>query len=146
MKDVNELLQSVWTASGWTAVPNRIGLPPAQFGYIATAIISTGAGNISILKYLQENNVLTASGQGQLQFIPIKWLIGAGVGGTLGTLGTVDRMIAYTRNDRFLRFPMTPLDRTPVQYSSIWHLTTYYCRLGVMEFVYPETIAYRDGV
>jgi hypothetical protein len=29
---------------------------------------------------------------------------------------------------------------------SIYHQTTYFCRLGVVEVVYPETIAYRDGL
>ena len=73
-------------------------------------------------------------------------LIGAGSGGTLGTTGTVDRMIAYTKDKQYVRYPMTLLQRTPVQYSSIYHLTTYYCRLGVVEVVYPETIGYRDGL
>ena len=42
---------SVWAASGWTVMPNRIGLPPAQFGYLSTQKVSS-AGNMSILKYV----------------------------------------------------------------------------------------------
>lgn len=146
LKDVNDLIASSWAASGYAVMPHRIGLPPKAFGYISTQIISTGAGNMSILTYLKENNVIKASGQGELEFVPMKWLVGAGVGGTLGTEGTVDRMIAYTKDQKYVRYPMTMLQRTPVQFSSIYHMFTYYCRLGVVEIPYPETIAYRDGI
>lgn len=145
LADVNALITSTWAASAWKVMPGRILLPPAQFGYISTQTIST-AGNISILKYLLDNNVLKASGQGELEIQPAKWLIGAGAGGTLGTTGTVDRMIAYTKDKQYVRYPMTLLQRTPVQYMSIYHTSTYYCRLGVVEVVYPETIGYRDGL
>ena len=145
LADVNALITSTWAASAWKVMPNRILLPPAQFGYISTQTISS-AGNISILKYLLDNNVLKASGQGELEIQPAKWLIGAGSGGTLGTTGTVDRMIAYTKDKQYVRYPMTLLQRTPVQYASIYHMTTYYCRLGVVEVVYPETVGYRDGL
>lgn len=143
LKDVNDLLTSTWAASGWAVIPNKILLPPAQFGLISQKIISVAAGNISVLKYLQENNVLTASGMGKLEFAPVKWLIGAGVGGTIGTVGN-DRMVCYTKKEDFLRFPMTTLQHTPVQFMSMWQMATYYCRLGVVEVVYPETMGYRD--
>lgn len=146
LADINNLIQSVWAASGWKVMPNRIMLPPAQFGYIATQIISTGAGNMSILKYVLENNVLNASGRGQLMILPAKWLIGAGSGGTYGTLGTVDRMVAYTKEQKYVRYPMTAMQRTPIQYDGMWHKMVYYCRLGILEVVYPETFGYRDGL
>lgn len=145
LSDVNELLVSVWQASAWAVVPDKLLLPPGQFGYISTAKVSQ-AGNISILRYIQENNLLTTAGRGQLEISPVKWLIGAGVGGTIGTLGGVDRMVAYSKDKKRVRYPMTLLQRTPVQYDSIFHKTTYYCRLGIIEVVYPETIGYRDGI
>lgn len=145
LADVNNVIQSAWSASGWAVMPNRLLLPPAQYGYISTQLISS-AGSQSILKYLIENNVLAATGKGKLEILPAKWLIGAGTGGTLGTTGTVDRMVIYSKSKKYVRYPLTGLQRTPVQYQSLYHLTTYYCRLGVMEFVYPETLAYRDGL
>lgn len=145
LADVNALITSVWAASGYAVMPNRILIPPTQFGYISTQTVST-AGNTSILKYLLENNILKTSGAGELQIQPAKWLVGAGSGGTIGTAGTVDRMIAYTKEKQYVRYPMTMLQRTPVQYQSIYHAMTYYCRLGVLELVYPETMGYRDGL
>lgn len=145
LADVNFGITQVWAQSGWAVMPQRLLLPPAQFGYISTAKVSQ-AGNVSILKYIQENNVLTGSGKSQLQIFPLKWCIGAGVGGTIGTLGTVDRMVIYTKDKIRVRYPMTLLQRTPVQYDSIYHKSTYFCRLGVVEVVYPETIGYFDQI
>jgi hypothetical protein len=145
LNDVNNMITSNWNAAGWAVMPSRILLPPAQFGYISTQTVST-AGNISILKYVLENNVLKASGKGDIEILPAKWLIGAGNGGTLGQTGTVDRMVSYTKEKQYVRYPMTLLQRTPVQYDALFHKSTYYCRLGVVETVYPETMAYRDGI
>jgi hypothetical protein len=145
LADVNALITSAWGASAWAVMSNKLLLPPAQFGYISTQTVST-AGNISILKYLLENNVLNASGKGTLEIPPVKWLIGAGSGGTLGTAGTVDRMCLYRNEKEYVRFPMTMLQRTPIQYDSIFHKSTYFARLGVVEVVYGETLAYRDGL
>lgn len=138
LKDVNEQITSTWGTSAWAVMSNRLLLSPQQYGFISTKVISTG-GTTSILKYLLENNVLNASGQGKLEIQPAKWLIGAGAGGT-------DRMVLYRKEKQYVRYPMTMLQRTPVQYQSIYHLTTYYCRLGQVEVVYPETISYRDGI
>ena len=102
LADINALLTSVWATSAYAEMANRIGLPPDKFGYISQQLIST-AGNTSILKYVLENNVLTASGKGQLEIVPMKWLVGAGTGGTIGTAGTVDRMEAGWRDMVFDR-------------------------------------------
>lgn len=146
LADVNNILYSGWASSGFAVMPTKILLPPQQYGTISTQIISAGAGNISVLKYLIENNIVVASGNGKVDFLPCKWLVGAGSGGTIGTAGTVDRMMAYTPERKYIRFPMVPLQRTPVQFVSIYHQFTYYGKLGVVEVVYPETIAYRDGL
>lgn len=145
LADVNTMLQSVWRASAYSVMPEKLLLPPAQFGFISTTKVSA-AGNISILKYIQENSLLTTSGRGKLDIQPLKWLVGAGVGGTIGTEATVDRAVVYTNDKQRVRYPMTLLQRTPVQYDSIYHKSTYYCRLGVLEVVYPETIGYFDGL
>lgn len=145
LTDVNTMLTSVWAASAWAVIPSRLLLPPTQFGYISTAKVSQ-AGNVSILKYIQDNNLLTTTGKGKLDIYPLKWCIGAGVGGTIGTAGTVDRAVVYTKDKKRVRYPMTMLQRTPIQYDSIYHKTTYFCRLGVVEVVYPETLGYFDGI
>lgn len=144
LADVNAMLQSAWAASGYAVMPRKILLPPSQFGYISAQVVST-AGSVSILKFLLENNIVTASGNGSISIQPVKWCVGAGAGGTVGTVGH-DRMAAYTQAKNYVRYPMTMLQRTPIQYDSIYHKMTYYCRMGVVEVVYPETIAFRDNI
>jgi hypothetical protein len=138
LADVNQLLTSVWTASGWAVMPRKLLLPPTNFGYLVSTKVSQ-AGERSILAFLKENSLsMTANGV-PLDIQPVKWAIGRGVGGT-------NRMCAYTQDIDRVRFPMVPLQRTPLEYRSIYQLCTYFGRLGVMEFVYPETVGYADGI
>lgn len=144
LADINTLLYSAYAASGFARIPNELRLPPFQYGYIVAQKVSQAADK-SILKYLLENNLAAQNGT-PLNIQPLKWLIGRGAGGTPFQLGTVDRMIAYTNDPMLVRFPMVPLQRTPLEYRSLWQSTTYYGRLGVVEIVYPETIQYADGL
>lgn len=144
LADVNTVVTSAWNASGFAQIPTDLRLPPAQFSYLNSTLISS-AGNKSILDFVRENNLARANGQ-NLNIQPVKWLIGAGSGGTPGVLGTVDRMVAYSKNPKFVRFPMVPLQRTPLEYRGIHHITTYFGRLGVVEVRYSETLQYADGI
>lgn len=144
LTDVNEILTTTWAASGWKVLPNRLLLPPAQYGYIASTK-NSNAGNVSILTYILENNISTRSGV-KLEILPLKWLIGSGVGGTQGQLGTVDRMIAYNKDKKYVQYPMTELQRTPLEYRSLFQITTYWARFGQVETRYATTIGYRDGI
>jgi hypothetical protein len=144
LADVNAVLANTWAASGYAVLPDRIGLPPAQYGMLVATMVSQ-AGNTSILKFLEDNNLVAMNG-GKLSIVPMKWAIGMGVGGTPQVLGTVDRMIAYTKDSLRVRYPMTPIQKTPVQYQGIYYATYYYCKLGVVEFIYPSTFAYLDGI
>jgi hypothetical protein len=146
LQDFNEELTSAWAATGWAILPDSILLPPADFGYISTQTVST-AGNVSILNYVLENNITARQGGATLDIKPVKWCLGTGIGGTVG-VGAAghDRMVVYTNDKERVRYPMTMLSKTPLQYDSIWHRSTYYGRLGVLEIVYPECICYRDGI
>lgn len=145
LADFNTALTSVWATAAWAVIPGRVGLPTTQYGLIATAKVSL-AGSMSIKKYIEENNLVTTAGGGKLDIVPMKWCNGAGVGGTIGSQGTVDRMVIYSKEENFVRMPMTMLQRTPLQYDSIWQKTTYFGRIGRVEVVYPETIGYFDGL
>lgn len=144
LQDVNTAVTSVWTASAFAVMPEKLLLPPVQYGAISTALIST-AGNQSVLKYLQENWVGMAKEGKKLDIQPVKWLAGAGVGGTIGTAG-IDRMVVYTKREEFIRFPYVPMQRTPVEFRGLFHLSTYYGKMGVVELVYPQTVGYFDGI
>jgi hypothetical protein len=138
LRDVNALLSAAWAATGYAFVPDKLLLPPLQYGYIVQQINSQ-AGNVSILTYLQQNSLAMAQNGRPLDIVPVKWLTGRGVGG-------VDRMVAYTQDPQRVRIPLTPLLNTQLQYKGIHLMTYYYCRIGVVEFTNPEFVAYADGI
>lgn len=143
--DFNELLTSVWASSGYKAPPNKVLVAPNPFGYLATTKISE-AGNVSILKYVQENNVFTAQMKQDIEILPLKWLDKANINGPGAAAATYDRMVAYTQREEYVRFPLVPLQAMQPQYRGIWVATPYYGRLGRVELVYPETMGARDGI
>jgi hypothetical protein len=138
LTDVQSLLTTVWANSGYAICPSELRLPPIQFAQIVSMKVSS-AGNISVLQYLKDNSLALQINGTPLNIQSSKWLPTAGAGGTA-------RMVAYTNDRSRVRYPMTPLQRTPPEYRSIYQLTTYYGRIGVVEFVYPETCGYADGI
>lgn len=138
LDSINMILSDAWLASGYTLVPRDLRLPPKAFALLAQRVVSD-AGNQSLLTYLQMNTIAYHQNGVPLNIYAVKWLEGAGVGGT-------DRMVAYTNDKKYVRFPMVPLQNVPIQYRGIFQLTTYYGKLGAVESPYPETMAYLDGI
>jgi len=136
--DINTLLNAAWASTGYAVVPTDLLLPPEQFAYLASVIVSS-AGNQSLLSYLSTNTIAYHQNGVPLNIRAVKWLKGAGANGS-------DRAVAYTKDHKFVRFPMVPLQSIPVQYRGLWQIVTYYGKLGAVEPVYPETIAYLDGL
>jgi hypothetical protein len=136
--DVNTLLTATWSAAAFAVCPGKIGLPPAQYSYIASQKVSS-AGNVSILKYIMENNIAKNINSKELEIVPIKWLTGRGDSSS-------DRMIAYTQSEDMVRFPMVPVRRETAYYQGIKFFAPYIWAFGEMEVVYPETIRYADGI
>ncbi|KAF1069146.1 MAG: hypothetical protein GAK45_01167 [Pseudomonas citronellolis] len=138
LADVNDLLNSTWTASGYAICPSELRLDPVSYSRLVSRIVSD-AGNISVLEFLRINSLSNSINGRPLNIQPLKWLTGRGTSNT-------NRMMAYTNEKDRVRFPLVPLQRTPLEYRNIRQITTYYGRLGVVEVVYPETIGYRDGI
>jgi hypothetical protein len=136
--DVNNLLTSVWQTAGYAVVSSKLLLTPQNFSYITTQKVSS-AGNVSILQYIKMNCITNASTGRELDIQPCKWLVGLGTGGA-------SRMVAYCQEKDRVRFPMVPLQRTPLEHRSIWQVTTYFGRFGQVEEVYPELTGYSDGM
>jgi len=144
LQDVNTLLNAVWQATGFTYCPRKLGLPPKEFAYISGQLISN-AGNMSILTFLKQNSVSLQVNGVELEVVPIKWLTGTSNGNSQGP-AAADRMIAYTQKYDLVRFPMVPMQGLPVQFKGAAQIRPYVCKLGLVEFVYPETIGYADGI
>lgn len=138
LADVNTLLESTWSAAAFAVCPDKLLLPPAQFSYIASQKVSS-AGNVSILKFLQDNSIALSINGKALDIAPVKWCTGIGSGVT-------DRMVAYTNDESRVRFPMVPVRRETAYYQGIRFTAPYIWAFGQVEFVYPETVQYADGI
>lgn len=135
---INQVLSNAWARSAYSKVPEDLLIPPEQYSFIASTIVSS-AGNQSLLTYLETNTIAYHQNSKPLNIRPVKWVKGRGVGST-------DRMVAYTNDKKFVRFPMVPLQSVPIQYRGLYQLVTYYGKLGAVEPVYPETLNYMDGI
>lgn len=138
LADVNTLVTSTWSASGFAVCPSGLRLPPANFSYISSQKVSS-AGNVSILKFLQENAISNQINGKALDIQPVKWLTGLGDSSS-------NRMVAYSNEERFVRFPMVPVRRETAYYQGMRFIAPYIWAYGEVEFVYPETIRYADGI
>lgn len=137
LSDVNTLLNSVWSNSAFAICPSTLLVPPAQFAYICSQKVSS-AGNVSILKFLQENSISTVQ-NGKLDISPVKWQTGRGTGGA-------DQMSVYTKDESRIRMPMVPVRRETAYYSGIRYTAPYLWAFGEIEFVYPETFGSAYGI
>lgn len=138
LAQVNEILTEAWKNTGYTICPAELRVPPQQLGAITIGKVSA-AGNMSIAKYIAENCIANNLNGKPLNIQPSKWLSGRGVGGT-------DRMMAYTNEEDRVRFPMVPIRRETAYYQGIHFHAPYIWAMGSVEFVYPETALYRDGI
>jgi len=138
LADVNSLLSASWAAAAYAVCPGKLLLPPAQFSYIASQKVSS-AGNVSILKFLKENSISLNINGSELDVQPVKWLAGRGV-------DSADRMVVYTNEEDRVRFPMVPIRRETAYYQGLRFTAPYLWAFGEMEFVYPETVRYADGI
>ena len=138
LKDVNDMVTAAWQASGFAACPDKVLLPPAQFAYISSQKVSN-AGNVSILQFLEDNSISLRVNGRKLDIQPVKWLTGRGAAGA-------DRMVAYTNQEDKVRFPMVPVRRETPYYLGIKFNAPYIWAFGEVEFIYPETVVYRDGI
>ncbi|HDZ9601137.1 TPA: DUF2184 domain-containing protein [Klebsiella pneumoniae] len=136
VQDINLALSSAWVSSGYAMCPRKIGLAPELFGLLASKKVSS-AGNISVLEYVKINTIAFQENGEPLEIVSMKWASGRGAGGA-------HRIVAYTQEEKYIRFPLVPLLSTPLEYRGIYQLTTYYGRLGQVETPYANTIAYLD--
>lgn len=142
VNDINSALSDTWIASGLQFPPSKLLLPPAQFAYICAQKVSN-AGNISILNYIKLN-CITANLIGGLDIQPLKFLT---PGTPYGADPSKARMVVYTNELNYVRFPQCPIQgRQATSPDGVNMIRPYLYGFGEVEFVYPETMAYRDGI
>ena len=134
---INDILNVAWKQSAFALCPTHLLLPPKAYTLLNQPV--TLAGSRSILDYVSKDCMANGINGKPLVINPLKWLDKRGLGNT-------GRAVAYTKGQQYVRFPLVPINHTPVEFRNLSHITTYYAKFGVVEFVYPETVAYADGI
>ena len=136
--DFNTLLSTAQTNSGYAAYPTKVLMPYEILNALVARLIST-AGSDSILTFLNRNNVSMKNNGQELEIVGVKWLLGAGAGGS-------NRIMAYTDNRKYVQFPRVELQRLAIQNRGFDQILPTMGLLGVVELRYPETVCYMDNV
>lgn len=135
LTDINGFIDHAAKRSAYAVYPRQLRLPANKFAALTRPV--SLAGSESILSYVSKQCVSAIINGQPLEILPLKWLSGRGVGGH-------DRAVLYTRDKKYVRYPMVPLQKTPLEHRGIHQLVTYFGKLGHVEFVYPETVSYAD--
>lgn len=140
LKDVNDAIASVWTATAYNDVPNTVVIAPTQYAYISSTPVSPTFPDKTILKYLQENVLPKVERGIDVQFVPGYGLQTAGAGGTA-------RFMVYVKDETRLKMhlPM-PLRFLAPQLEGLNVTVPGEYRYGMTHWFYVKSAAYRDGI
>jgi hypothetical protein len=137
--DINNGITTVWANSKEVHLPDTVFIPTSQYGYLSSQRMSTAAER-SVMKYIKENNVYTSLTGQPLNILSMRYLDGAGAGGT-------DRMIVAEMdpNNFFMPFPI-PFDLLdPQEIGFNVDLLAEY-KFGSFHIKYPGAMSYNDGI
>lgn len=139
VRDVNLVLTDVYTGTKETEIADMLLLPTSSFLDASTARV--GDTGMTVLAYIQANNVYTAITGQPLNIMPARELETAGAGGT-------KRMVGYARNPGVLEFflpgafTFLPLHALS---SMTWRIDGI-MNVGQLEIYRPKAVSYRDGI
>lgn len=143
LADVDALCKSVYVSSAYKYCPRKLLVSPLAMASLTQPI--TTAGSQSVLNYIRENCYSAITNGVPLEIKVQKWLTGTNNGNSLGVNAT-DMMFAYTQKYNLVRWPRVPMIGLPVQFRGIHQLRPYVSKLGLVEFVYPETMQSAYGI
>lgn len=128
----NGVLEKTWKATNFIDVANRLLVSPELFSRLMTPLQNTST---NLLEWILQNNLAKSQGE-TLSIEPVRWL------STKNGVVSKETVVAYRKDSDYVRFPMVPLQHTPVQYRDLSQATTYFGLLGQVEIVRPEVMLY----
>ena len=138
LRDVNDMISGIYTDTLTTEIADTLIMPFARYNTIATKRL--GDTNLTVLEFLRQNNVYTATTGQPLVIRGVRGLETAGAGSTA-------RMVAYRRSPEVLKLhiPM-PHQFLPVQVMGLSYEVPGVFRLGGLDIRLPGAVRYRDGL
>jgi hypothetical protein len=138
--DINGAISGVHVTTQETELADTVLLPFSRFNALSTTRIGNDA-NMTIMKFLMENNSYTAETGRPLTIRSLRALNAAGSGGTA-------RMVVYRKDPEVLRFhlPMPHQFLPPFQKGSMTWEVAGIMRTGGTEIRLPKAVSYIDGI
>jgi hypothetical protein len=139
LKDVNDALTGMYTGTLQVEIADTILMPIAALTLIATTRLPNTT--MTVLQFLQDNNVYTFTTGKPLMIRAVRGLEDAGAGGT-------GRMVVYRRDPQVLKMhiPMTHRFLPPWQTGPLVFDVPGIFRLGGLEIRRPSAVRYVDGI
>lgn len=139
LADVNNALTGVYIGSLTVEMADTVVLPLASFAHISVTPVSD-LTTMTILEYIKQNNIFTATTGRPLTIRASRHLDTAGAGGT-------KRMLVYTRDPEILKLhiPLPLQFLTPQQVLLDFIVPGFY-RLGGLDVRRPGAMRYVDGI
>ena len=140
LRDVNDAIASITTTTNEVEYADTVLLPFGEYQRLANTPMGSGS-DTTLLTFLMENNVYSASTGGDLLIASLRGLATADPGGD-------GRMVVYRRDPEVLRLhvPMPHRFLPPYQKASmVWEVAGI-GRTGGLEIRLPKAIRYADGI
>jgi hypothetical protein len=141
LKDVNDALTGVYTGSLTVELADTVLLPVAEMALIATKRLDSSGSSLTVLQFLQQNNVYSHVSGKPLTIRAVRGL---------ETVGDNDsgRMVVYRRDPQVLKMhiPMTHRFLPVWQTGPLVFDVPGIFRLGGLEIRRPGAVRYVDGI
>jgi hypothetical protein len=148
VSDFNFGLNAVWVGSKFTVIPDTVGIPSFAWQYInaVPATGTTGSFQVSVLKYLMENNLSVAKNV-PLNIVPIYRANTVGNGGTGPGASAASRAVFYRKTDQdLIQHVPLPLRFLAPQLVGLKVKVPGEFRYAGVEVRRPPSFYYMDGV
>lgn len=138
IRDVNDLLTGVVTATKETELANTLVLPTERLTKIASTRLTDT--KMTVLQFIKESNVYTAQTGQELMIRGKRGLLTKGAGSTA-------RMVAYRRSPEVLKLHIPMAHRFfPIQVQGLQYTIPGMFRLGGLDIRLPKAVSYGDGI
>lgn len=139
LADMNNLIAAVYINSNTVEMADTIVIPLLSFSDISVRMVSD-LSTMTILEYIKQNNMFTATTGRPLTIRAMRQLDTAGAGGT-------KRATAYTKDPEVLKLHIPqPLIFLPPQQEMLEFIVPGYFRLGGLDVRRPGAMRYMDGI
>lgn len=141
-QDINDALSGVYATTLTVEIADTVLLPVTEMTRLGSKRMDSAGSDMSVLKWLRENNVYTQTTGAPLTIRAVRGLENAGVGGDVG------RMIVYRRDPRVLKLHLPMAHRfLPVwQTGPLFFDVPGIFRTGGVEIRRPGAVRYVDGI